>query len=50
MNTTNFRNGGTGNGNGNSYTLMTGGTINVAEVTTLSRNGTGTNVLDISSP
>ncbi|MBN8458342.1 MAG: autotransporter-associated beta strand repeat-containing protein [Verrucomicrobia bacterium] len=45
MNTINFRNGGTGNGNGNSYSLMTGGTINVAEVTTLSRQGTGTNVL-----
>jgi len=47
MNTTNLRNGGTGNGNGNSYSLMTGGTINVAEVTTLSRNGTGTNVLHL---
>ena len=45
LNATNIRNGGNGNGNGNSYTLMTGGTINVAEVTTLSRNGTGTNVL-----
>ncbi|MEO5914511.1 MAG: autotransporter-associated beta strand repeat-containing protein [Luteolibacter sp.] len=47
INTTNLRNGGNGNGNCNSYTLMTGGTINVAEVTTLSRNGNGTNVLYI---
>ncbi len=50
MNATNLRNGGTGNGNGNSYSLMTGGTINVAEVTTLSRNGTGTNVLHLKGP
>ncbi len=47
MNTTNVRNGGNGNGNGSSYSLMTGGTINVAEVTTLSRNGTGTNILHL---
>jgi len=45
LNTTNIRNGGNGNGNGSSYFLQTGGTVNVAEVTTLSRNGTGTNVL-----
>ena len=47
INATNIRNGGTGNGNGNSYSLMTGGTINVAEVTTLSRQGTGTNILHL---
>lgn len=47
LNTTNLRNGGNGNGNGNSYSIMTDGTVNVAEVTTLSRNGTGTNVLHL---
>ncbi len=45
LNATNIRNGGNGNGNGSSYFLQTGGIVNVAEVTTLSRNGTGINVL-----
>lgn len=47
INATNVRNGGNGNGNGSSYSILTGGTLNVAEVTTLSRNGTGTNVLHL---
>lgn len=47
LNTTNLRNGGNGNGNGSSYFLQTGGAVNVSEVTTLGRNGTGTNVLHL---
>ena len=47
MNAANFRCGGTGNGNGNSYSLITGGTVNVSTTTTLSRQGTGTNVLHL---
>ena len=53
INATNLRNGGNGDGNNNSggnahsYTLMTGGTINVATTTTIGRQGNGTNVLYI---
>ncbi len=47
INTTNLRNGGNGNGNGSSYSLMTGGTINISTTSTFSRQGSGTNVLQI---
>ena len=47
INTTNFRNGGTGNGNGHSYFVMSGGTVNVTTTSTLSRNGNGINVLHL---
>lgn len=53
INATNLRNGGNGDGNNNnggnahSYSLMTGGTINVATTTTIGRQGNGTNVLYI---
>ena len=47
LNTSFMRNGGNGNGNGNSYFLQTGGTVNSSTTNTLSRNGSGTNVLNI---
>ncbi|MEI7908841.1 MAG: autotransporter-associated beta strand repeat-containing protein [Verrucomicrobiota bacterium] len=47
INTNNLRNGGNGNGNGYSYMLQTGGTVNISTTTTLSRQGNGTNVLNI---
>jgi len=50
INTVNVRNGGTGNGNGNSYSRITGGTINVASFSTMSRQGNGTNILHIAGP
>ncbi len=47
LNSNNFRSGGTTGTGGSGYILQTGGTVNNAALVTMNRNGTGTNVMNL---